>query len=158
MALPLNAEPGKAGWGSLRQLTGYQWFVFVVACLAWDLDCMDQQLFNVARNPAMTDLVPKVRPDDPRLPDLATKLTEDSRPPSEDKVTAALFSADVAKWAGRSTSIFLIGWAVGGIGFGIMGDRLGRVRTLMLTILLYSVFTGLSAFSTSVYDFCLYRF
>src|SRR5262245_66465846 len=39
-----------------------------------------------------------------------------------------------------------------------MGDRLGRVRTLMLTILLYSVFTGLSAFSTSVYDFALYRF
>src|SRR5262245_3723896 len=39
-----------------------------------------------------------------------------------------------------------------------MGDRLGRVRTLMLTILLYSIFTGLSAFSTSVYDFALYRF
>src|SRR5262245_59741717 len=39
-----------------------------------------------------------------------------------------------------------------------MGDRLGRVRTLMITILLYSVFTGLSAFSTSVIDFGFYRF
>jgi MFS family permease len=161
MALLPDASPAKAGWGSLRQLTKYQWFVFFVACLAWDLDCMDQQLFNVARNPAMSDLVPKVEPDDPRLPDLAAKLAEENEkkePPPEAKVIAAQFNADVTKWAGRATSIFLIGWAVGGIGFGIMGDRLGRVRTLMLTILLYSVFTGLSAVSTSVYDFCLYRF
>ncbi|HKB06268.1 MAG TPA: MFS transporter [Gemmataceae bacterium] len=162
MALPpSDLSPAKAGWGSLRQLTRYQWFVFVVACLAWDLDCMDQQLFNVARNPAIRDLIPKVQPDDPRLPDLAAKLTEESEkkePPPIEKVIAAQTNADVAKWAGRATSIFLIGWAVGGIGFGIMGDRLGRVRTLMLTILLYSIFTGLSAFSTSVYDFALYRF
>src|SRR6478735_3936941 len=68
MALIPDAGPAKSGWGSLRQLTGYQWFVFIVACLAWDLDCMDQQLFNVARRPAMRDLVPQVRPDDPRLP------------------------------------------------------------------------------------------
>ena len=60
--------PARTGWGSLRQLTRYQWFVFVVACLAWDLDCMDQQLFNVARRPAMRDLVPQVQADDPKTP------------------------------------------------------------------------------------------
>ena len=70
----------------------------------------------------------------------------------------AQFNADVNSGATWATAIFLIGWATGGIGFGIMGDRLGRVRTLMLTILLYSVFTGLSAFSTTVWDFGLYRF
>jgi MFS family permease len=129
--------------------------VFVVACLAWDLDCMDQQLFNVARRPAMMDLVPQVRPDDPRLPELAAKLGKE---PTHPDVLKAQFNADVADGAALATSIFLIGWAVGGIGFGIMGDRLGRVRTLMLTIMLYSVFTGLSAASTSVYDFCAYRF
>jgi hypothetical protein len=156
MALPpSDPSPARAGWGSLRQLTGYQWFVFVVACLAWDLDCMDQQLFNVARRPAMMDLVPQVRPDDPRLPDLAAKLGKE---PTHPDVLKAQFNADVADGAALATSIFLIGWAVGGIGFGIMGDRLGRVRTLMLTIMLYSVFTGLSAASTSVYDFCAYRF
>lgn len=163
MALLPNAEPSKAGWGSLRQLNGYQWFVFIVACLAWDLDCMDQQLFNVARRPAMRDLVPQVQPDDPRLPALAAKLTEESEkkgepPPSEAKVIAAQLDADINSAATWATSIFLIGWAVGGIFFGIMGDRLGRVRTLMLTILMYSAFTGFSAFSQSVYDFCLYRF
>ena len=51
----------------------------------------------------------------------------------------------------------LIGWALGGIAFGIMGDRVGRVKTLMLTILLYAVFTGLSAISKSEWDFYLYR-
>lgn len=164
MALPpTDAPAAKAGWGSLRHLTGYQWFVFVVACLAWDLDCMDQQLFNVARRPAMRDLVPQVQPDDPRLPELTAKLTEEARgkeqpEPTQAKVIEAQFDADVNTGAAWSTSIFLLGWAVGGIAFGIMGDRIGRVRTLMLTILLYSVFTGLSAFSTSVWDFCAYRF
>ncbi len=56
------------------------------------------------------------------------------------------------------TSIFIAGWAFGGIFFGVLGDRIGRVKTMMLTILVYSLFTGLSAFSTSVYDFALYRF
>ena len=50
-----------------RMLNGYQWFVFIVWCLAWDMDCMDQQLFNLARRPAMVDLVPKVKPDDATL-------------------------------------------------------------------------------------------
>jgi MFS family permease len=163
MALIPDSSPATAGWGSLRHLTKYQWFVFIVACLAWDLDCMDQQLFNVARRPAMRDLVPKVEASDPRLPDLAAKLTEEraktGKPaPTEAEVIEAQFNSDMNNGATWATSIFLIGWAVGGIAFGIMGDRLGRVRTLMLTILLYSVFTGLSAFSTSVYDFCVYRF
>ena len=160
--MPSDPSP-RTGWGSLRGLTRYQWFVFIVACLAWDLDCMDQQLFNVARRPAMRDLVPKVEVDDPRLPALTQKLTEESArkgetAPSAEKVIEAQFNADVNSGATQATAIFLIGWAVGGIGFGMMGDRFGRVRTLMLTILMYSVFTGLSAFSTSVIDFGLYRF
>src|SRR6185503_12203856 len=61
-----------------RTLTGYQWFVFIVCCLAWDMDCTDQQLFNLARRPAMLDLVPVVSKDDPRVPDLTRKLTEQS--------------------------------------------------------------------------------
>src|SRR5450755_2649100 len=136
--------PARTGWASLRDMTKYQWFVFIVACLAWDLDCMDQQLFNVARRPAMRDLVPQVQPDDPRLPELAAKLTKETKegeaPPSAAKVIEAQFNADVASGATWATSIFLIGWAIGGIAFGVMGDRLGRVRTLMLTILLYSIF------------------
>ena len=43
----------RTGWASLKDLTRYQWFVFIVCCAAWDLDCMDQQLFVLARDPAL---------------------------------------------------------------------------------------------------------
>lgn len=124
------APPPRTGWASLRDLNSYQWFVFAVAAIAWMADCMDQQLFNLARVMSLTDLLGG---------------------PNADK-------AEVTTWAGRATSIFLIGWATGGLVFGMFGDRLGRVRTLTLTILLYSVFTGLSALSVGPWDYCAYRF
>ena len=52
----------------------------------------------------------------------------------------------------------MIGWALGGLAFGILGDRIGRAKTMLLTILLYSLFTGLSAFSKGFADFAFYRF
>ena len=52
----------------------------------------------------------------------------------------------------------MIGWAIGGIFFGILGDKIGRARTMMMTVLCYSAFTGLSALSTGVWDFAGYRF
>src|SRR5262249_56071213 len=64
----------------------------------------------------------------------------------------------LADYSGYATSIFLVGWGMGGIIFGILGDLVGRARTMMLTILLYSVFTGLSALSIGFWDFALYRF
>ncbi len=66
--------------------------------------------------------------------------------------------ADVKEYGGYATSIFVIGWATGGLIFGSMGDRIGRARTLTITVLMYSVFTGLSALSTSWLDFAIYRF
>ena len=61
-------------------------------------------------------------------------------------------------WSGIVTSIFMVGWASGGLFFGMLGDRIGRSRTMLLTVLLYSGCTGLSALSTTVWDFALYRF
>ena len=100
-----------------------------MAALAWLFDCLDQQLFIIARNPAISDLLPKGS-----APEL------------------------LKEWGGYATAIFVAGWATGGLIFGAVGDRIGRARTLTLTVLLYSVFTGLSAFSTGVHDFCAYRF
>jgi MFS family permease len=57
-----------------------------------------------------------------------------------------------------TTSVFLVGWAIGGLILGSLGDRFGRVKVLMAAILMYAVCTGLSAFSTGFWDFCLYRF
>src|SRR6185437_15443030 len=67
-------------------------------------------------------------------------------------------AGEVDLYAGYTTSIFLIGWATGGIVFGILGDKIGRVKTMVLTILSYSAFTGLSALSSGIWDFALYRF
>ena len=115
-----ESEPNVTGWATLRLLNRYHWFVFVVAALGWLVDCMDQQLFNLA---AQAGHRRAARPADratPQVELLARRLR---------------------------TSIFLIGWATGGIVFGILGDRWGRVKTMLLTILLYSLFTGLSALS-----------
>jgi MFS family permease len=65
---------------------------------------------------------------------------------------------ELGKLAGISTSIFMIGWGLGGIYFGVLGDRLGRAKTMMITILCYTVFTGLSVLSTGFWDFNVYRF
>jgi MFS family permease len=159
---PLPTPPARRGWSSLRDLTGYQWFVFIVCCLAWDMDCMDQQLFALARRPAMQELVPKVTPDDPRFAafreDMTAKAAAEGKPPpATEDVVSALQNADVGWAATVATAVFLVGWAIGGIGFGVLGDRWGRVKTLMLTILLYAVFTGLSALSFDTWDFYLYR-
>jgi MFS family permease len=116
-----------------REVNRYQWFVFFVATLGWLFDCLDQQLFNLARRPAMMELL-ATSPG--QQPDLAL----------------------VNAFSGYATSIFLIGWATGGLVFGILGDRIGRARTMMWTILLYSAFTGLSAFSIGFWDFAFYRF
>jgi len=120
----------RTGWASLRDLTRYQWFVFAVAAVAWMADCMDQQLFNLARVMSLTDLLGGATAD-PKV---------------------------VTYWTTMATAVFLVGWGAGGLVFGMYGDRLGRVRTLTITILLYSIFTGLSALSVGPYDYCLYRF
>ena len=117
------AGPGRVWW---RLLTREHWFVFAVASLAWLFDCFDQQIFNLARDGAMEDLL-------------------------ADKTRATVY-------APYTTSVFLVGWAVGGLIFGALGDRYGRARMLTWTILLYSISTGLSSFSTGFFDFCVYRF
>jgi MFS family permease len=116
-----------------RDLNRYHWFVLFVAALGWSFDTMDQQLFNIARRPAMRKLLEPA-------PDVEPERAQ----------------VDVA--SGYVTSVFLIGWGTGGIAFGILGDLIGRARTMMLTILLYSLFTGLSALSRGVADFAFYRF
>ncbi len=116
-----------------KELNRYHWFVLIVAALGWLFDTMDQQLFNLARVPAMRELLAPA-------PGIS---------PSQE---------DVNFYGGITTSIFLIGWAAGGLGFGILGDRVGRAKTMMWTILLYSAFTGLSALSWDIWSFSFFRF
>jgi len=59
---------------------------------------------------------------------------------------------------GIITALFLLGAAVGGLGFGWLGDRLGRVRAMTLAILCYSIFTGLIFFVQTPLELGLLRF
>lgn len=61
-------------------------------------------------------------------------------------------------YGGLIFSIFLIGWAIGGIGFGIAADYFGRTKTLIATILIYAVFTGLAAFAQEWWHLAIARF
>lgn len=65
---------------------------------------------------------------------------------------------EVGQKAAIIQAAFLAGWAVGGGFFGIIGDRLGRSRTLVLTILTYSIFCGLSAFAQEWWQLMICRF
>ena len=128
-----SSIPSSGPWW--REMTRYHWFVLTVAALGWLFDCLDQQLFILARPAAMRDLVKET-----------TQLT------GKDLDHARRFAADIA------TSIFIAGWATGGLFFGMLGDRWGRAKTMVITILLYSLCTGLSAFAVGPWDFCFYRF
>ena len=115
-----------------RGMTRYHWFVLTVAALGWLFDCLDQQLFNLARKPAMETLLAAADGSvDPKAVDF---------------------------YGGLATCIFMIGWATGGLFFGVIGDRLGRAKTMMITIVIYSLCTGLSALSQGFWDFAFYRF
>jgi len=121
-----SAPPDRSHWW--RLLDDTQKYVFVMASLAWLFDCLGQQVFVIARNPAIAAVLPKGT--DPAI---------------------------LKDWGGKSTAIFLLGWATGGLIFGAIGDRIGRARALAITILLYGLCTGLSGLSTSITDFCVYR-
>jgi MFS family permease len=141
-----NGEPDSSGVPWYKLLNRYHWFVFVVAVLGWMFDCLDQQLFILARQPAMTEL-------------LTVQREEVDAETGERKVVDVTPTKSmIDSRSAYATSIFLMGWATGGLFFGVLGDRIGRAKTMLLTILLYSLFTGLSALSQSFWDFCVYRF
>src|SRR6476660_5026064 len=104
--VPPPAETGPASGPWYRELSRYHWFVLVVAALGWLFDCLDQQLFILARPAAMKELIPDGSISDPKALDLARRQ-----------------GGDIA------TSIFIAGWATGGLIFGMLGDRIGRART-----------------------------
>ena len=118
------------GKGVFDGVTGYHWLVVVIASLGWLFDCMDQRLFVLARESALKEL-----------------LQNDA---------AAL--AEIKKYIGYATTSMILGWATGGIIFGMMSDRMGRVKTMVATLLVYSGFTGLSGFAQGWIDFTVYRF
>lgn len=149
--LPDDSSSADSGpW--YKSLSRYHWFVFVVAALGWLFDTMDQQLFTLARPLAMNELIVAER-----LPGEADDAYA-ARTKELPKEEQDALNAKRKEYGGYATSVFLIGWATGGLFFGVLGDRWGRVKTMLATIIIYSIFTGLSAFSRNFWDFCILRF
>jgi MFS family permease len=90
------------------------WLALASACLGWMFDAMDLQIFTLI-------LFPSVR-----------------------ELTGATSPAAVAATGGVIVAIKLFCWGLGGIAFGLVADRIGRSVTMIVTVLIYSVFTGLS--------------
>ncbi len=125
-----QAAIGEVRGGVFDGVTRYHWLVVVIASCGWLFDCMDQRLFILAREPALRELIGQ----DPQA------------------------AEHIKTFSGYATTSMILGWATGGIIFGMMSDRLGRVRTMVVTLLIYSGFTGLSGLAQSWVDFTLYRF
>jgi MFS family permease len=132
-AATLDPDKGLAWY---RGLSGYHWFVLIVCWMAWVFDTFDQQLFVLCRKTAVSNLLQSV------TAGMSAKVAGDT----------------VTSYAGFITMIMMFGWATGGIIFGILGDKWGRAKTMILAIMFYSIFTGLSSFSVTWIDFTLYRF
>ena len=114
-------------------VTRYQWLVLLVAWLGWVFDSMDATIYTLVLQPALHDLLPRQ--------------------------AGGTVSPEAIGWyGGVILSIFLIGWALGGVVFGVLADRFGRTKTLVCTILVYAVFTGMAALSSTWWELALYRF
>ncbi len=105
-----------------------QWLVLIAAFLGWMFDGLEQGIFPLVARPALQDLLG----------------VEGDR--------------ELGMWMGGITALFLVGAAGGGLMFGWLGDRLGRVRAMSLSILAYSLFTGCSYFTHTAWQFGLFRF
>jgi MFS family permease len=111
------------------EVTRAQWLVLVIASAGWVFDAFEGQIFNITRDQMLADLL-GVASGDP----------------------AVLYWGDVF------LAVFLLGGTLGGLLFGWLGDRWGRRPAMILSILFYSVFSGLTYLVTDVWQVGVLRF
>ncbi len=139
--MPVHADDTQpaAGRASLRTpwyrgVTRYQWLILVIASAGWVFDAFEGQVFTITRVGMLTEIVQKTvtSPDELR--------------------------GEVAAYGDVFVGVFLVGGALGGIVFGVLADRWGRKPVMVLTILFYSVFAGLTFFVTALWQVGVLRF
>ena len=107
------------------------WAALTAAFLGWMFDGMEMGIFPLVARPALQEM---------------------------QAVAGVLDEQFVQMWMGRITAMFLLGAAAGGLVFGWLGDRIGRVRAMTLSILAYSLFTGLAYFAQQPWHLGIFRF
>jgi MFS family permease len=114
---------------SLRDISAQQWKSGAAAWLGWMFDGLDMHLYVLVAAPFVAELL----------------AVERKHP-------------DVGFYSSWIQAAFLFGWALGGGFFGRIADRIGRSRALVLTILMYASFTGLSFFAQTWWQLLIFRF
>ncbi len=100
----------------------------IAAFLGWLFDGFEMGLFPLIGKPALQDMLPGES------------------------------AAVQGQWFTVIIAIFLVGAATGGVLFGWLGDKLGRVKAMALAIFTFAIFTGLCAFATQAWQFAGLRF
>jgi MFS family permease len=109
-------------------VTRYQWVVLAIACAGWVFDVYEGQIFAITREQMLADILGSQ-------------------------------SADLKKmWGDRLFAVFLLGSTVGGLAAGSLADKFGRRPILVLTILVYSLFSGLTYFASELWQMAALRF
>jgi MFS family permease len=125
----MTHTPSGTGEKWYSGVTRYQWLVVLIASAGWVFDAFEGQLFNIQRNQMLAEIL-GVAPDHP----------------------------DIRRWGENFLGVFLVGGTLGGIFFGWLGDRWGRKPTMVLTILFYSIFSGLTYFASELWHVGVLRF
>jgi MFS family permease len=106
-------------------MNGYQWLVLFAAWLGWGFDIFDGLLFNYVAPTCVPTLLGL-------------------------RIGSPAATAAVSYYNGIVSSVLLVGWAIGGIMFGRVCDRIGRTRTLLLTMFMYAIGTALCSIAPNM--------
>ena len=125
-------SPTETGQQNLKWYSGitkYQWLVLLIASLGWVFDVFEGQIFVASMRDAMPNLL-----------------------------GVAANSPEVNRWNDMAFGSFLLGGAFGGVLFGIISDKIGRSKTMIITILFYSLFTCVTALANAPWQMVVLRF
>jgi MFS family permease len=127
-----------------------QWLALLAAVLGWAFDGFEMGVFPLVARPALIELLG------------FTHEVEVARAPGlgeeERAAIRARVDEPVRRWNGIFSTVFLVGAALGGLVFGWLGDRVGRVRAMVFSVLTYALFTGLGGLAQQPWHLAALRF
>lgn len=124
-----SPSPDERPW--YHGITGYNLLVLAIASAGWVFDVYESQIFNITRNQMLTDII------------------------GSEAVDSA---ANVKFYGDVFLAIFLVGGTIGGLLAGTLADKFGRRPVMIATILIYSIFSGLTFFANDLATVGVLRF